>query len=165
MWHPVCDELWFIYIIYMLENGVIHQQSFIFAAWFNFFKDLMPKPPCSVGLHIFFQATVTSFLFAILPLHMKFLIAASKPLIKDTCQSQIVIEWINMLWIMDFTNWTLPAIDNREAFQNDIFDFILYTMGWRWQTLGFPLKIGTPKYVKGNVPILKPMRLTMCFPF
>jgi len=44
-------------------------------------------------------------------------------------------------WITDFTNWTLPAIDSREAFQADSFSLILSAIGWKWIFLGFPLKI------------------------
>jgi hypothetical protein len=60
-----------------------------------------------------------------------------------------------MLWITACTNWTLPAIDNKEAFQADSFCLILSAIGWRWRVLGLPLKIGTPRYWKGIEPNLK----------
>ena len=52
---------------------------------------------------------------------------------------------------------TLPSMDSREAFQAASFILTLSAIGWRWDFLGLPLKIGTPKYVKGRAPILNPI--------
>jgi hypothetical protein len=69
--------------------------------------------------------------------------------------------YIVMLWITDLTSCTLPAIDNKGAFQEESFNSILSAIDCKWKTLGFPLKICTPRKLKGKVPILKLRSWTM----
>jgi hypothetical protein len=65
---------------------MIVQQSCKFEALFKEDSDLIFKPPCAIGLHIFFHATVTNFLLSGTPLQMKFLMFLSTSLINETGQ-------------------------------------------------------------------------------
>jgi hypothetical protein len=52
-------------------------------------------------------------------------------------------------------------MDNKEAFQAVSLELILSAIGCKKQALGFPLKIGTPRYMKGKTPTLKFNKSTM----
>lgn len=51
---------------------IISQHYFRFEASFRVIKDIMPNPPCSIGLQHICQATMTNFLLSNSPLLMKF---------------------------------------------------------------------------------------------
>jgi hypothetical protein len=53
----------------------------------------------------------------------------SKSLRRDTGQEYIEILYVNILWMTDLTNCTLPAMDKRDAFQAESFNLILSAIG------------------------------------
>jgi hypothetical protein len=64
----------------------IDQQSFKLEALLREVSDLMLRPPWAIGLQIFFQEIVTSFLLSKSPLQIKFRIHFSKSLRRETGQ-------------------------------------------------------------------------------
>lgn len=95
------------------------------VASFSLIRDLKPRPPSSYGLQSLCQATVTNFLFSILPLHMKFLVHFSISFKRKTGQEYTAILWVSIEWMIDLISKVLPEIDNKEACQELSFILIL----------------------------------------
>lgn len=57
-----------------------------------------------------------------------------------------------MLGMNNLTNITLPTINKIDHFQADNLDKILSILGLRLWALTLPMKIGTPRYMKGKEP-------------
>jgi len=50
---------------------------------------------------------------------------------RETSQEYKDMLYIHMFWITDLTNWTLPAIESKDGYQDEGFIQILYAIGWR----------------------------------
>ena len=124
------------------------QQSLWFSASLIDVKDLILSPPSEKGKHTLCQATATNFLWDISSLQRKFRIHLSISFNKVLGQEWTEIERIIIPCTIDLVSCNLPAIDRRDAFQAESLDLILSAMGWKYKALGFPLKMGTPKYIK-----------------
>lgn len=97
------------------------QQRRMLEAVLNSRRDLILNLPSLKSLQQVFQATVTNFFLSKLPLHMKLRIHVSMILIMLAGQLYTNIQWINIMWITNFTNWTLPTMDNKLAFHGASF--------------------------------------------
>lgn len=85
-------------------------------------------------------------------LQVKFSSHFYRSISKEMDQEYTVMLWVNILWMTHLRSCTMIAIDKREAFLADKLDLILSAMGYKWQELDSPLKVGMLMYFKGKGP-------------
>lgn len=128
---------------------------------FHRYTSVTLSPPATLGQHIVSHA-MSAFLllyasrFHKNPLHIDSTVCKISRRMRNICVQKAYIEARTL-----FINWSLLAYDRNLTVHVLIFPTILSNNGWHWLRDKFFELSGTPRYLKGRVPLVKPVYINI----